>query len=68
MTPTAIGTSMIRAATRAATMSTMACSSATVPMPLTLPMSSCRGLIIASSTSTTRDSFSRLTAVTTHWP
>ena len=37
-------------------------------MPMTLPTSNWRGRITASSTSTTRDAFSRVTAVTTHWP
>ena len=39
-----------------------------MPMPTTLPISSWRGVITASSTSTTRDAFSRVTAVSTQPP
>ena len=66
--PLAMSTSMTRVVTRATAISTAAWASATVPMPMTLPISSCLGRMTASSTSTTRDAFSRVTAVTTHWP
>ena len=66
--PEAMSTSITRVVTRAMAISTAAWTRATVPMPMTLPTSNCRGRITASSTSTTRDAFSRVTAVTTHWP
>ena len=55
-------------ATNAVAISAAAWIRATMPMPTTLPISNCRGVITASSTSTTRDAFSRVTAVSTQPP
>ena len=59
---------MIRVVTNAVTISTAAWARATTPMPRILPISSWRGVMTASRTSTTRDAFSRVTPVSTHCP
>jgi len=67
-TPAVRSTPITRAVTKAVTMSTAAWMKATRPMPAIFPLSSWRGVITASSTSTTRDAFSLVTPCKTHWP
>ena len=64
--PSVMSASITRVVTSAVRISTRRGRGGQVPMPMILPTSRWIGRITASSTSTTRDAFSRVTAVTTH--
>ena len=68
LNPSITSRPMICAVTSAHVASTSMCVSATTPMPRILPNSSCLGRTADSSTSTTRDDFSRVTPLSTQPP
>ena len=66
--PSVISAPIARVVMNAVRISNTACPRAASPMPMILPVRRWIGRITASSTSTTRDAFSRVTAVSTHAP